>query len=136
LKQELQSLGDEGRGRQSTGKTGARAREEARAKELAALLRPGQSIALLQQLHILTREGQLNQDSRRKLKQVYHLYQFMETLLHELEQAPAADALAPESLIWALFCLTYFSSRGHKAWSMALKAAPIWWANPATWLSN
>ena len=95
MKQELQSLGDEGRGRQSTGKTGARAREEARAKELAALLRPGQSIALLQQLHILTREGQLNQDSRRKLKQVYHLYQFMETLLHELEQAPAADALAP-----------------------------------------
>jgi hypothetical protein len=37
---------------------------------VAQALRPGQSVALLQHLHILTREGQLNQDSRRKLKQV------------------------------------------------------------------
>ena len=37
-------------------------------------LRPGQSIELLKELHILTRDGKLNQDSRRKLKQVYHLY--------------------------------------------------------------
>ena len=51
-------------------------------------IRPGQSIALLQELHILTREAKLNQDSRRKLKQVYHLYQFIEKLL--LELAPAA----------------------------------------------
>jgi hypothetical protein len=41
-------------------------------------LRPGQSIELLKALHILTREGKLNQDSRRKLKQVYHLFQFIE----------------------------------------------------------
>jgi hypothetical protein len=47
-------------------------------------LRPGQSIELLKELHILTREGQINQDSRRKLKQVYHLYQFIEKLLLEL----------------------------------------------------
>lgn len=32
---------------------------------------------LLQALHILTREGRLNQDSRRKLKQVRHLLQFI-----------------------------------------------------------
>mgnify|MGYP001478937578 FL=1 len=44
-------------------------------------IRPGQSIELLKQLHILTRDGKLNQDSRRKLKQVYHLYQFIEPLL-------------------------------------------------------
>ena len=44
-------------------------------------LRPGQSIELLKELHILTREGKLNQDTRRKLKQVYHLYQFIEPLL-------------------------------------------------------
>ena len=49
-----------------------------------AELRPGQSIELLKALHILTRDGQLNQDSRRKLKQVYHLYQFIEKLLQEL----------------------------------------------------
>ena len=47
-------------------------------------LRPGQSIELLKELHILTREGKLNQDSRRKLKQVYHLYHFIEPLLDEL----------------------------------------------------
>ena len=46
-------------------------------------IRPGQSIELLKQLHILTRDGKLNQDSRRKLKQVYHLYQFIEPLLAE-----------------------------------------------------
>jgi len=70
----------------------AGARQAARAQELAELLRPGQSIALLQHLHILTRDGQLNQDSRRKLKQVYHLYQFIETLLRELTQAGPAEA--------------------------------------------
>ncbi len=49
-------------------------------------VRPGQSVELLKQLHILTREGKLNQDSRRKLKQVYHLYQFIEKLLLELPE--------------------------------------------------
>jgi hypothetical protein len=48
-------------------------------------IRPGQSVELLKELHILTRDGKLNQDSRRKLKQVYHLYQFIEKLLLELE---------------------------------------------------
>ena len=47
-------------------------------------LRPGQSLELLQELHILTREGRINQDSRRKLKQVYHLFQFIEPLLQQL----------------------------------------------------
>lgn len=47
-------------------------------------LRPGQSLELLQELHILTREGRINQDSRRKLKQVLHLYQFVEPILHSL----------------------------------------------------
>ncbi|MBI3146621.1 MAG: SAM-dependent methyltransferase, partial [Pseudogulbenkiania sp.] len=47
-------------------------------------IKPGQSIELLKELHILTRDGKLNQDSRRKLKQVYHLYQFIEPLLAEV----------------------------------------------------
>ena len=38
-------------------------------------IKPQQSIELLKELHILTRDGRMNQDSRRKLKQVYHLYQ-------------------------------------------------------------
>lgn len=49
-------------------------------------IRPGQSIELLKELHILTRDGKLNQDSRRKLKQVYHLYQFIEPLLQAIQQ--------------------------------------------------
>jgi len=49
-------------------------------------IRPGQSIELLKELHILTRDGKLNQDSRRKLKQVYHLYQFIEPLLQEIQR--------------------------------------------------
>src|SRR4051812_8224441 len=49
-------------------------------------IRPGQSVALLQELHILTRDGKMNQDSRRKLKQVYHLYQFIEPLLDEIRE--------------------------------------------------
>lgn len=51
---------------------------------LAAEIRPGQSLELLKELHILTRDGKLNQDSRRKLKQVYHLVQFIEPLLRQV----------------------------------------------------
>jgi hypothetical protein len=47
-------------------------------------IKPDQSIELLKELHILTRDGKLNQDSRRKLKQVYHLYHFIEPLLDEV----------------------------------------------------
>jgi len=67
--------------------------EDARAAVLAEL-RPGQSVALLQELHILTRDALMNQDSRRKLKQVYHLYQFIEPLLQELAQDGHAPLLA------------------------------------------
>lgn len=55
-------------------------------------LREGQSLELLKELHILTREGKLNQDSRRKLKQVYHLYRFIEELLQELEPGLSGGA--------------------------------------------
>ena len=66
----------------------------AAAKPLDLDLREGQSLALLQELHILTREGKLNQDSRRKLKQVYHLFQFIEKILHELANSPTGPTLA------------------------------------------
>ena len=52
-------------------------------------IRPGQSIELLKELHILTADGRMNQDSRRKLKQVYHLFQFIEPLLQEILQQRA-----------------------------------------------
>ncbi|MEO6292295.1 MAG: SAM-dependent methyltransferase [Burkholderiaceae bacterium] len=61
---------------------------------VASEIRPGQSIELLKELHILTREGKLNQDSRRKLKQVYHLYGFIEKLLLELPASGKGLTLA------------------------------------------
>jgi hypothetical protein len=61
-------------------------------KEQMYEVRPGQSIELLKELHILTRDGKMNQDSRRKLKQIYHLMQFIEPLLDELRpQRPQLD---------------------------------------------
>ncbi len=56
-------------------------------------IRPGQSIELLKELHILTRDGKMNQDSRRKLKQIYHLYQFIEPLLNEVHKDRSAIQL-------------------------------------------
>jgi hypothetical protein len=62
----------------------AAADRQAAPNPLADDIRPGQSLELLKELHILTRDGKLNQDSRRKLKQVYHLVQFIEPLLQQV----------------------------------------------------
>lgn len=79
-------------------------------------LRPGQSIELLKELHILTREGRLNQDSRRKLKQVYHLFNFIEPLLKDLGQseqgATLADHGAGKSYLGFILYDLYFKSAG------------------------
>ncbi|WP_017759868.1 class I SAM-dependent methyltransferase [Pseudacidovorax intermedius] len=83
---------------------------------LAEELRPGQSVELLKELHILTREGRLNQDSRRKLKQVYHLYQFIEKLLLELPEegaaATVADHGAGKSYLGFILHDLFFKARG------------------------
>ena len=57
-------------------------------------VRPEQSVELLKELHILTREGKLNQDSRRKLKQVYHLHQFIDAMLRELPPHEGGPTIA------------------------------------------
>ena len=76
-------------------------------------IRPGQSIELLKELHILTRDGRLNQDTRRKLKQVYHLYQFIEPLLAEAQTL--ADHGAGKSYLGFILYDLYFKGResGH-----------------------
>ncbi|MDD2810859.1 SAM-dependent methyltransferase [Rhodoferax sp.] len=88
------------------------------ADALANDIRPGQSLELLKELHILTREGKLNQDSRRKLKQVYHLYQFIEKLLQELPTQPGitlADHGAGKSYLGFILYDLFFKqcSSGH-----------------------
>jgi len=79
-------------------------------------LRPGQSTELLKELHILTRDGRMNQDSRRKLKQVYHLYQFIEKLLLELpgstDGPTLADHGAGKSYLGFILYDLYFKQRG------------------------
>jgi len=52
-------------------------------------IRADQSVELLKELHILTRDGRMNQDSRRKIKQVNHLCQFITPLLDEIRADPA-----------------------------------------------
>jgi Methyltransferase domain len=63
------------------------------APELPPEVRPGQSIELLKELHILTRDAKLNQDSRRKLKQVYHLINFIEPLVNDVRLDKGAVSL-------------------------------------------
>lgn len=72
-------------------------------------IRDGQSIDLLKELHILTRDGKLNQDTRRKLKQVYHLYQFIEPLLENAEIL--VDHGAGKSYLGFILYDLYFKER-------------------------
>jgi hypothetical protein len=65
----------------------------AAATELPPEVRPGQSIELLKELHILTRDAKLNQDSRRKLKQVYHLINFIEPLVKDVRAEKGSVSL-------------------------------------------
>lgn len=75
-------------------------RSSAPLADLPPEVRAGQSIGLLQRLHILTREGRLNQDTRRKLKQVYHLVGFIEKPLQALlAEREATGDNAPITLV-------------------------------------
>lgn len=82
-------------------------------------MRDGQSMELLKELHILTRDGKINQDSRRKLKQVYHLYGFIEPLLKSLQQSDAdlnlVDHGAGKSYLGFIIYDLFFKSlpKGH-----------------------
>jgi hypothetical protein len=55
---------------------------------------PEKSVPLLQALHILTRDGALNADSRRKLTQVLHLTQLLRPALDALLKEPNEPVLA------------------------------------------
>ena len=82
-------------------------------------VRPGQSIELLKELHILTRDGKMNQDSRRKLKQIYHLFQFIEPLLLESlaehEEITLVDHGAGKSYLGFLLYDLFFKESAKKS---------------------
>src|SRR5882724_3116380 len=76
-------------------------------------LAPGQSVALLKALHILTHNGGLNADSRRKLKQVQHLAQLVkpaiDAALAEKDQPVLADLGAGKSYLGFILYDLYFA---------------------------
>jgi hypothetical protein len=89
---------------------------------------PGQSVALLKALHILTHNGGLNADSRRKLKQVQHLAQLIkpaidaamassseaigQTNKSEKPEPVLADLGAGKSYLGFILYDLYFAQRG------------------------
>lgn len=61
-----------------------KAREAVPAKKVRRELLENQSIELLKTLHLVTRDGQLNADARRKLKQVNHLVGLLQPALDDV----------------------------------------------------
>jgi hypothetical protein len=63
-------------------------RQRINKQDAARVLVPGQSTALLQALHIMTRDGQLNADAHRKLKQIHHLVEQLRPALDDIAARP------------------------------------------------
>ena len=84
--------------------------------ESIAELWPGQSVPLLKALHILTHNGGLNADSRRKLKQVQHLAQLIkpaiDDALAEKPEPMLADLGAGKSYLGFILYDLYFAPAG------------------------
>ncbi len=76
----------------------------------------GQSLDLLKALHILTSDGKLNADSRRKLKQVYHLTQLIQPLIdrqfEQNENPVIMDVGAGKSYLGFILYDLILSNRG------------------------
>jgi hypothetical protein len=88
----------------------------AKAQDTLSQLWPGQSVELLKALHILTRDGALNADSRRKLKQVLHLANLIKPALDdafkEKEQPVLADLGAGKSYLGFVLYDLFFRKEG------------------------
>src|SRR3982751_1363190 len=90
----------------------------------------GHSIPLLKSLHILTQNGGLNADSRRKLKQVQHLAQLIkpaiDSALQEKDQPVLADLGAGKSYLGFILYDLYFRPAGRgKVAAVETRAALI-----------
>ncbi|HVK83425.1 MAG TPA: SAM-dependent methyltransferase [Kofleriaceae bacterium] len=87
----------------------------------------GMSIELLKDLHLLTREGQLNADARRKLKQIRHLVGLLRPALDDAmarAQAPlVVDCGAGKSYLGALLYELVLGPAGRGA-LVAIEARP------------
>src|SRR3984957_1601534 len=92
-----------------------------------AELWPGESGPLIKALHILTHNGVLNADSRRKLKQVQHLAQLIkpaiDDALKEKDQPALADLGAGKSYLGFILYDLYFAPAG-RGQVIAVEARP------------
>ena len=90
-------------------------RKPAKGEDELAQLWPGQSTQLLKALHILTRDGALNADSRRKLKQVLHLANLIRPALDAAfadgEQPVLADLGAGKSYLGLILYDLFFAKK-------------------------
>ncbi|MGZ5961269.1 MAG: class I SAM-dependent methyltransferase [Rhizomicrobium sp.] len=95
---------------------GAHARRGGNPRQAIGELWPGQSIVLLKALHILTQDGTMNADSRRKLKQVLHLAQLIKPALDwafaEKDQPVLADLGSGKSYLGFVLYDLFFAKQG------------------------
>jgi hypothetical protein len=94
----------------------SRSDQEKKQASAASDLWPGQSVPLLKALHILTHNGGLNADSRRKLKQVQHLAQLIKPAidgaLQDKDQPVLADLGAGKSYLGFILYDLYLAPAG------------------------
>jgi hypothetical protein len=94
----------------------ARSRKSVGADDVAAHLLPGESPELLAELHILTRDGRMNADSLRKLKQVHHLVNLVRPAIDDVlarEAEPTiVDCGAGKGVLGFVLASLFFRSRG------------------------
>lgn len=94
----------------------AKARESVPAKQVRRELLPNQSVELLKTLHLVTRDGQLNADARRKLKQVNHLVGLLQPglddVLERFPQALVVDVGSGNSYLGFILYELFLKERG------------------------
>lgn len=95
--------------------------------DVAAELLPGAPVELLQDLHLLTRGGDLNADARRKLKQIRHLIQLLGPALDDLltrfpDVATIVDCGAGKSYLGFLLYLARLRDGATKVVSIESRA--------------
>ena len=66
---------------------------QAKGEQVRRELLPGQSVELLKELHLVGRDGALQADSLRKLKQVNHLVQLVEPALRDVQERYEAPVI-------------------------------------------
>ncbi len=102
-------------------------RRQVKGEAVRRELLPGTSPALLKELHLLTRDGDLNADSLRKLKQVNHLVRLLapaiEDVLSRFGEPVVADCGAGKSYLGFVLYELFLGPAG-KGTLLALESRP------------